>query len=53
MLYSAVNRTYNQTCNIVKSQNLNVPRLVLQLYLPSLLKPDVKSKMKMYLEQRR
>ena len=33
-------------------QDLNVSRLVLQLYLPNPLKPDVKSRMKIYLEHR-
>ena len=36
-----------------KSQNLNFPRLVLQLFLPNPLRPGVKSIMKMLLEQRR
>ena len=36
-----------------KFQNLNDSRLVLQLSLPNPLKPDVKSRMKMQLEQRR
>ena len=47
--------TYSQTLNIrhTKSQNLNVSRFVLQLSLPNSLKPSVKSRMKMYLEQRR
>ena len=41
---------YRQTFNIrgTKSQNLNVSHLVLQLYLPSQLKPDVKWRMKIY-----
>ena len=40
---------YHQISNIsrTKSQNSNVSRLVLQLSLPSLLKPFVKSRMKM------
>ena len=40
---------YHQTSNIsrIKSQNLNVSRLVLQLSLPNPLKPGVKSRMKM------
>ena len=44
---------YRQISNIIrtKSQNLNVPRLV--LLLPNPLKPGVKSGMKMNLEQRR
>ena len=36
-----------------KLQDLNVSRLVLQLSLPNPLEPGVKSRMKMYLEQRR
>ena len=36
-----------------KSQNLYVSNLVLQLSLLNPLKPGVKSRMKMYLEQRR
>ena len=46
---------YRQTSNIshTKFQNLNVSRLVLQLSLPNLLKPGVKSRIKMQLEQRR
>ena len=36
-----------------KSPNLNVSRLVLQLSLPNPMKPDVRSRMKMQLEQRR
>ena len=46
--------TYCQTSNKshTKSQNLNVPRRVLQLSLRNLLKPGVKSKMKMQLGQR-
>ena len=45
---------YHQTSNIrcTKSQNLNVSHLILQLSLPHLLKPGVKSRMKMWLEQR-
>ena len=40
---------YHQISNIsgTKSQNLNVCRLVLQLSLHNLLKPGVKSRMKM------
>ena len=40
---------YHQTSNIrcTKSQNLNVPRLILQLSLPNPWKPGVKSRMKM------
>ena len=46
---------YRQTSNIscTKSQNLNVSHLVLQLSLANPLKPCVKSRMKMSLEQRR
>ena len=46
--YTARERDYCQTLNIsrTKSQNLNVSILVLQLSLRSLLKPIVKSKMK-------
>ena len=46
---------YRQISNIrrTKSQNLNVSRLVLQLSLPNLLKPCIKLRMKMLLEQRR
>ena len=36
-----------------KYQNLNDSRLILQLSLPNPLTPGVKSRMKMYLEQRR
>ena len=40
---------YPKICNIrrTKSQNFNVSRLVLQLYMPDHLKPRVKSRMKM------
>ena len=43
------NETYCQTFNIRRtySQNLNVSHLVLQMSLPDLLKPGVKSRMKM------
>ena len=46
---------YCQISNIrcIKSQNLNVSHLVLQLSLWNLLKPGVKSEIKMWLEQRR
>ena len=37
----------------IKSQNLNVSRLVLQLSFPNPLKPGVKSRMRLSLEQRR
>ena len=45
---------YRQASNIrrIKSQNLNVSRLALQLSLPNPLNPGVKSGMKMWLEQR-
>ena len=41
--------SYRKISNIrrTKSLNLNVPRLVLQLYLPKLLMPVIKSRMKM------
>ena len=47
--------TYRKSSSIslTKSQHLNVPRLVLQLLLPGLLKAGVKSGMKMYLEHQR
>ena len=47
--------TYHKISNMrcTESQNLNVSRLVLQLSLHNLLKPGVKSRMKMQLEQRR
>ena len=47
--------SYQKTSSIsrTKSQNLNASRLVLQLSLPNPLKPGVKSRMKMQLEQRR
>ena len=43
------NTTYRQISNIrcTKSQNLNVSHLVLQLSLGIILKPGVKSRMKM------
>ena len=46
---------YRQTSNIsrTKSQNVNVSCVVLQLSLPSPLKPGAKSRMKMLLEHRR
>ena len=45
---------YHKISNIrgTKSQILNVSHLVLQLSLPNPLKSGVKSRMKMYLEQR-
>ena len=48
-------KSYRQISNIssTKSQNLNVYRLVLQMPLPNPLKPGVKTRMKMQLEQRR
>ena len=47
--------TYHQVSNIrcTKSQHLKDSRSVLRMSLPNPLKPDVKSRMKMYLEQRR
>ena len=47
--------TYRKTSNIrwTKSQNLYVSSIILQLSLTNPLKPDVKSRMKMKLEQRR
>ena len=47
--------TYRKISNIRRTQspNLNVSRLVLQLSLPNPMKPVVKSRMKMQLEQRR
>ena len=36
-----------------KCQNLNVSRVAMQLPLPNQLKPGIKSRMKMWLEQRR
>ena len=46
-------QNYCQTSGIryTKSQNLNVSHLILQLSLPNPLKPGVKSRMKMWLEQ--
>ena len=46
---------YHKISNIscTKSKNLNDSHLVLQSSLPNPLKPGVKSRMKMYLEQRR
>ena len=48
-------RNYRKTSNIThtRPQNLSIPRLVLQLSLPNPLKPSVKSRMTMSLEQRR
>ena len=44
-----ININYRQTFNIssTKSQNVNVSGLILQLSLCNLLKPGVKSRMKM------
>ena len=49
------NIIYRRIFNIrrTKSPNLNVSRLVLQLSLPNPMKPSVKSRMKMWLVQRR
>ena len=46
---------YRKVSNIrrTKSQNLKASRLILQMSLPNPLKPGVKLRMKMYLEQRR
>ena len=48
-------RNYRKVSNIrrTKSQNLNISRLGLQLSLRNILKPGVKWRMKMWLEQRR
>ena len=48
------NIEYRKVSNMrrTKFPNLNVSRFVLQLSLPNLMKPGVKSKMKMQLEQR-
>ena len=48
-------RSYRQVSNIrcTKSQHLKCSSTVLRLSLPNPLKPDVKSRMKMQLEQRR
>ena len=53
--WACVAAYYRQVSNIrcTKSQNLNVSRLVVQLSLSNPLKPGVKSRMKMSLEQRR
>ena len=52
--FSDSHQAYHQTSNIgsTEIQNLNVSRLVLQLSLPSPLKPGVKSRMKIYSELR-
>ena len=54
-LITNLSEIYRKISNIrcTKSPNLNVPRLVLQLSLPNSMKPGVKSRMKMLLEQRR
>ena len=46
---------YRQTSNTkrTESPNLNISRLILQLSFPNVLKPGVKSRMKMYLMRRR
>ena len=48
-------RTYRKISYISRTKypNSNVSRLVLQLSLPNPMKPSVKSRMKMQLEQRR
>ena len=53
--YAYPNLSYHKISNIseTKSQNLSVSRLGLQLSLHDALKPSVKWRMKMYLEQRR
>ena len=53
--WTSESTNYRQISNIsrTKSQNLNDSSLVLQLPLPNPLKPCVKSRMKMQLEQRR
>ena len=53
--YELMTRTCRKVSNIrrTKSRNFNDSRLVLQLSLSNLLEPGVKSRMKMYLEQRR
>ena len=52
---SIIRYIYRQTSDIrhTKSKDLNVSLLLFQLSLLNQLKPDVKSKMKMWLEQRR
>ena len=44
-----VYQTYRKISNIsrTESPNFNVSRLVLQMFVPNPMKPDVKSKMKM------
>ena len=53
--WSITGLTYRKVYNIrrTKSQNFNVSRLIMYLSLPDPLKPGVKSRMKMSLEQRR
>ena len=48
-------KNYRQVSNIrrTKSQHLKDSRTILRLSLPNPLKPDVKSRMKIWLEQRR
>ena len=48
-----IHNIFRQTSDIsrTKSQNCNVCRLILQLSLSILLKPSVKSRMTMHLEQ--
>ena len=48
-------KSYCQISSIsyTKSKNLNISCLILPLFLPNTFKPDVESRMKMYLEQRR
>ena len=55
LLQTCNNLDYSTISNIrcTQSPNLNVSRLVLQLFLPNPMKPGVKSRMKMQLEQRR
>ena len=52
--FSSLLKKYRHTSNIgrTESLNLNVSRLVLQLSLTSPLKPDVKSRMKIYTSNR-
>ena len=54
-IHSYTYRTYRTISNIrrTKSQNLNVSRLGLRMSLRNILKPSVKWRMKMQLEQRR
>ena len=52
---TSVGNSYRQISNIrrIRSRHLKDSRTVLRLPLPNPLKPDVKSRMKMWLEQRR